>query len=220
MKKRPMKRKVPLGLAGAALLVAATAAALGLGAGRTHGSTASASAPQRDSISVHGRWTIQVRTPAGRIVTQRLFENALVGAHVLAQVFARQGSVGLWRIVLSAPDQPCQTGPPPADVHACEIREPGSSAPAEPWESKNLSVSYDSSAQAVVFSGSVNAGRTGEIGSVVTRVFVCDPAVPPSTPCETGFSPPDQAVTQKILSPPVAVQAGQQISVTVRITFS
>jgi hypothetical protein len=204
---------ITVALAASALLVAASIVTVVLVGAGGQGSAATA-APQRDSIRVHGRWTIQIRTPTGHLVTQRRFENLLVGADVLAQLLTRQKSLGNWRVQLTndvQADRPCFE-PNNGIPFPCVIQEPGNSG-GEPWESDNLALSYDSSTQAFVLSGSINANRTGQVGRVETRVFLCNPTNPPSGCLDRGF-------TSKLLSPAVAVQNGQQISVTVQITFS
>src|SRR5205085_384217 len=73
-----MKKKLSLAaLAGAAV----AAAALGAFALAHHGSRAVAKAAPADpnavGVEVHGRWTLQVRSPAGRVVRTYRFHNDL-----------------------------------------------------------------------------------------------------------------------------------------------
>jgi hypothetical protein len=199
-----------LGLAASALLVGAAAVSVAVVSASSH--SAGTVSAQQSTVRVHGLWMIKVRSRAGRIVAQRRFENALTGPGALAQILARQQSVGFWSVVLNAPvDKPCDAN---GTATACLIAEYGSLTSNR---SNNLTISYDSSAQATVLSGSINASRTGQVEDVSTYVYLCDPTNPPSSPCGIG-SPPQ--ITAKQLIPPVDVQSGQQISVTVQITFS
>jgi hypothetical protein len=203
-----MKRSTQLlGLAASALLIGAAV----LSASTNDSGTVSA---QRSAVRVHGLWTLKVRTRAGRLVSQRRFENTLTSPGALAQILAREKSPGFWAIALNAAvDKPCVSNGVP---YGCAIREPGDGSPNS-IQSNNLVVSYDTNAQATVLSGSINASRTGQVEFVSTQLFLCDPTNPPSSPCLLG-SPPQ--ITSKQLIPPVDVQSGQQVSATVQITFS
>ena len=72
-------------------------------------------------------------------------------------------------------------------------------------------------AQKVVLSGTATAQADGTIGNVDTRVSFCAPTVATATGCaETGYIP----FTDTTLASPVPVVTGQQIVVTVKISFS
>jgi hypothetical protein len=208
----------------AVVLAAGGVVGLVLGLRSVDGSSAGARSAM-DHVKLHGRWTIEIRSADGRRLLTRHFENALqpTGRDVLAKLLARQGSVGFWLVELSDPttaSRPCASGT--AGV-PCFLVEPNDWLPPGPSQPKTLAVSYDSNIPATVLSGSVNAGRNGQISTVTTYVYVCDPSVPPSTACYTQQPPqgtPRPTFTTRTLSPPVPVQTGQQIAVTIQFTFS
>ncbi len=66
------------------------------------GPTAIAQAPL-EPVVVHGHWMLEVLNRDGSLAERREFENSLnEGAKALAQVLARQRSVGKWGIRISA----------------------------------------------------------------------------------------------------------------------
>ena len=100
-------------VAGAAALAAIVLIALGAFGGKTSLLSKGAPAANANAITVHGRWTIEVKTPAGKRVSMRHFENALqlpYGNAVLSAFLARSNSPGAWSIVLDGSDPPCCAG--------------------------------------------------------------------------------------------------------------
>jgi len=69
---------------------------------------------EHEGIAVHGRWTIEVRNPDGKVVSHTEFENSYVaGSGVLPAMLSRSATFGEWGIVLgnSTPSQsPCVDG--------------------------------------------------------------------------------------------------------------
>lgn len=168
-----------------------------------------------ESISVHGRWVIEVREPNGALVSRQDFENALTlsGGQVLPLFLARDYSVGLWIVHMytRTGQSPCLTG------GGCQLREPESTYVADDVF-KTLSVDVPSSgpnATKLVLAGTATAQADGEIGTVATLVGRCASTYAPATPCFGDYWP----FTQKDLSTPVTVATGQQILVTVVISF-
>jgi len=176
-----------------------------------------------EAIKVHGHWTIEVRNPDGTIAEVRDFENALLGgtgAETLAKVLGRQYSVGGLTIQLYA-DAPGN----------CPFRLDGgqhgyiveSAYPSsETYFFKNLVLNVpaapDPNANKLVLSGTATAIRAGNISQVDTAVKRLDPSSPPS-----GTYPAPgagHALTRTTLASMVNLSAGQQVAVTVVISFS
>jgi len=180
---------------------------------------AAASGPQ-EGIKVHGNWVIEVKNPDGTLADRREFKNALItdGKNSLIQFLGRQNSVGLWLITLEGTPHPCLItlfGP----NTPCRVLESASNFTAN-HVFKTLTVSV--SGNNIVLDGTATAQANSAINSVTTLVDRCDSTIPPSTPCEIF----PWAFTGTMLSPtssplgPIPVSPGQQIQVTVTISFS
>jgi hypothetical protein len=160
-----------------------------------------AGGPQ-EGIKVHGHWVIDVRDPDGKLVSHREFENGLIGPAVLANVLARQNSVGLWRVMLT-------------DTNigsTYDLLEPTFIGTGN---SNNLTVT--ASGAAVVLTGSFVASAADTITAVETDNYLCSPSTPPSTPCSVSNG---NAFTFTTFSPGISFVAGQTVTVIVTITFS
>lgn len=187
-----------------ALAVALAAAAIGAAA-------AHAAAPRPDGITVHGWWTLTVRDH-GRVVAKRQFENALTpttGAETLAAIFMRQEVPWTWAITVQ--DTPGHKGICAAG-HACLIAEPSVAGA----DSQNLVVeSVANGGGKLRLRGSIEAAVDGQITNVATSMGVCSPD-------KSFCRPPDTSsdFTNKRLASALQLQAGQQLSVSVVLSFS
>ena len=164
-----------------------------------------------EGIKVHGHWVIEVRDPDGTLAERRKFENALTGSGsgFLSQVLAAQGTIGLMRIVLHS--TPClisgQGGP-------CSITE-GGDTDAQGYFS-NLVKNFDG--ENVVLSGSATAGWDGQIDFVNTALLLCPDVIAPKD-CDFSAVTTGGPFTGTELATPIPVAPGQQIQVTVTISF-
>lgn len=209
-------------VAGAAALAAIVLIALGAFGGKTSVLSKGAPAANANAITVHGRWTIEVRTPAGKRVSIRRFENALqlpYGSAVLSAFLARSNSPGAWTIVLNGANPPCsQDGTPSGTPVFCLISE-SFDTDVQPWIFKTVTVDNPTSganANALVVKAAFDATRDGSVQSVQTLVDKCDWNA--ASPCSgTSFNQP---FTSKALGTAVDVKDGQQILTTVVISFS
>jgi hypothetical protein len=185
-------------------------------------SSAPGSAPQ-EGIKVHGHWTIEVRNPDGSIAERREFENAVYqpnGSQALTSFLSRQASVGGWGISMWSSTINDDAFVPGS---GCIIGEPAWPYNAENYF-KNLTIStrHDVSdtedVYRLILSGSATALRDGKIDRVETIVALLRASEPPSESYATpfGISP----VTMKLLVSAVNLSAGQQVLVTVVISFS
>lgn len=154
--------------------------------------------PPTDGIKVHGRWTIEVRNPNGSVAGRYEFNNALIfsGGQILARLLQGNSPRGLWMVHFGEPPTtPC----PPA---ACFLQEPG-----VPFTSHGaLSVAIVGALDNEVrLTGTLTAGQNGVINMVHVSQYL--------NPNITLFS-------QKALTTPIQVVAGQSIAVTVVYSFS
>jgi len=178
-----------------------------------------------EGIQVHGDWVIEVRNTDGSVAERRAFQNALhsQGQQTLANFLARQYLVGAWGVHLSG-SQPGTNSPCTVNtgVGQCLVHEnfpPAFQGFGGVEKFPALTVTTDPapccSGTTVVLQGNFDASRDGNIASVLTQMcFSYPPNTDPSTCNNAG------TFTATSLQTPVDVTAGQQVLVTVRISFS
>ena len=170
----------------------------------------------QEGIKVHGHWTIEVSDPDGTLVEHREFDNALheeYGAIALARVLARQRTLAYWGIELTS-----YAIQPYFKVELQETGDPGTGA----HMFKTLTVEFIDSGEnagTIILSGTATAHQDGKISYVQTNLHTVSPDQAPSGPQFTGtlWSSP---FTESTLSPGIDVTEGQQVAVTVSISFS
>ena len=173
-----------------------------------------------EGIKLHGDWTIEVRNPDGGLVELREFDNALSpnGDIVLARIIAGISTIGHWQLVIDSSvvgNGPCG--------QACLILE---SSDPETGGTLFRTLTVDApligaNVGKLVLSGSATATSNGEVNVVRTVNGYCEPTLAPSTNCVGAASRVfNNTITFASISPPVSVSAGQQILVTVLISFS
>jgi hypothetical protein len=215
-----MKIKVSaamLVLACAAIVAAAALGAFSRGGTATAAKAAGNANPNAVGVKVHGRWTLQVRTPAGRVVRTYRFHNDLYpgfGAGRLTQMLLGSATPGSWQIYLFGPPSslPCTAF---GSASGCSIVMPG-------WG--GVGATFDNLTQTSIsgglrLRGNAIADRDGTIGNVWTYLAGCSPNVAPDD-CSPANTNSTTVVTQRTLPTPVSVLAGQQVLVTVDLTFS
>jgi hypothetical protein len=184
--------------------------------------TAQAGGGENEGIAVHGAWTIKVLSPDGQLVSSTSFENSYNPTTILPDVLARNGGIGFWEIgVMGNASAPCTNAA--GNPSPCAITEPGG------WEGgpnvfKTLVVSAPHSgadAFKLVLSGSATAQRDSSIDYVNTLAQLCtnsDYAL--NSPCGPAGLATTGNFTQRTLATSIPVVTGQQILVTVIISFS
>jgi hypothetical protein len=225
------KHKLGWALAGGVLVSAIAFAALALGAfdgdttkGQDAGGVTSEADGVGEGIKVHGDWVIEVRNADGSVAERREFDNALhsQGQQTIANFLSRQYFVGAWGVFLSgspANSSPCTFN---AGVGECLVHEnfpPAFQGFGGVEKFPALTVTTDPApccnGTTVVLQGNFDASRDGNIGSVLTSMcFSFPPNTDPSTCNNAG------TFTATSLQTPVNVTTGQQVLVTVRISFS
>lgn len=176
-----------------------------------------------EGIKVHGHWVIEVRNPDGTLDTRREFDNALAtdGAAYLAQLLGRALSAGFWRINLyddASGDGPCLLDGQPA---RCSVREPDDAQTAShAFPTLAIEVSAQNE---LVLRGTLTAQRDAPINTVLTMLYRCTPDLAPDAPvtCQQALGTGQFSdFTSTILGSAVSVVTGQQILVTVTMSFS
>ena len=179
----------------------------------------------QEGIKVHGHWTIEVTNPDGTLAERTEFENALSpeGSEALCNILARVISVGGWMIDLnnSSGSNPWYPGVG-ARSNEGYIDE-STQVLIAPYISKNLSIASDSGN--LTLSGTINALHDGEIDWVITYFYALPNTSPPSQSYESGngwYILTETLIVDPAtkLPSPVMLTAGQQVAVTVVISFS
>ncbi len=171
----------------------------------------------QEAIQVHGHWTIEVSDPDGTLVEHREFDNALheeYGARVLARVLAHKRTVAYWEIQFHTPALITKYWLP--RIHEANDPTTGDNC------FKTLTVELidtGENAGTIVLSGTATAPKDTEITHVSTHLKTVSPDNAPSAPQSTGVLW-SSSFTESTLSPSVEVTEGQQVAVTVVISFS
>lgn len=200
-----------------------------------------------EGVKVHGHWTIEVHNPDGTLVRRLEFENSVeptIGTKFLPTILAGTQSIGPWAIGLDAPGTngvtsgaiqggPCLPDPTGGLAGGAGISSSGSTRcwivpigyPTTAFAGnsnffRTMTVSH--SGEQLILYGTATAVENGSIGNVSTWNVTCDMNTSPSA-CPTGSSGGSIWIfTSATLAPTQVVQVntGQQIAVTVNISFS
>lgn len=183
-------------------------------------------------IGLKGSWSVKVFNQDGSPAMSAEFHNDLhpSGGNFLADVLARNTTVGDWAVVLagSPSDQPCELD---GTMFPCQSVEPGGHFEADDnILFATLVVSSDSGV--LTLAGSVIAGRDSAITEVRTSWLSCAPDVSPSD-CAMAATPGTASAhltTRDVTTldwdgdgtpndGPIPVSAGQTIQVRVDVSF-
>jgi hypothetical protein len=192
-------------------------------------SAPSANNGPNEGVKVHGYWTIDVTNPDGTLAEHREFENSLTayGATALAQVMGRKYSVGEWFVLVDntvpgsnafqAPPNYNPTNDPNLLVPcAASIMEVQIDDELSDFATLTIDVpATGANANKLVLKGTAVAQRDGSINRVRTGSNLLTPNQIPH-PAYGGFG----IFSGTELSSPVNLTNGQQVAVTVVISFS
>ena len=168
-----------------------------------------------EGIKVHGDWVLEVRQPDGTLVQRQEFENDLTsgGANLLAEILARESNVHLWSILLFDAYGINSPWVDPAEGWIYEEAVPGQQI----GTNVAYSLVLDTDDYGVLqLTGTITAEKDGSIAVVMTYIDWKLPSGGPSELVASG----GMNFTTAYLDPPVNVLEGQQILVTVEISFS
>ena len=176
-----------------------------------------------DGVHVHGNWTVVVRDGHGKVVRRAVFHNDFVtglgssgGDAAFAAILSHQNTPGAWDVSIQGAACPADNG------NFCQMFEPGSNPSffAADADTKNLTITVPSSgtdAFKIVLQGDVHAANTGTITRVGSGLQICPSTATVGADCGHGYN----EITDRNLSgSPISVAAGQDISVTVKLSFS
>lgn len=217
-----MKARWVLAAAMAAVVVVVAASASlawARSAGSRHASALTPTASRSENITVHGQWRLEVRNPDGTVVSVVSFHNdPTQAAQAIATILARAFSPGFFWIQLgsSTANPACVSSGTPV---SCIITDPADVGPysSESSTFKNLTTSHTTFQSSITLNGSITAQRDGNVDQVSSNIWVCNPTTAPSTPCASSSFWP---FTSRTLGSPVSLVTGQQLLVTVTLSFS
>jgi hypothetical protein len=173
-----------------------------------------------ERVKVEGHWKIEVRNPDGRLVTVRRFHNDPTNANsAIATILARAYTPSYWWITLGSntgAGPACLSSGTPVFCRLIDANDLGAFA-ASPNSFKTLTTSNSGVQTSITLTGSMNAQRDGDVNTVATNLSVCSNTVAPSTACGTSSFWP---FTQRTLGSPISLVTGQQLLVTVTLTFT
>jgi hypothetical protein len=207
-------------VAAAVALVSVAAAAVAFATTRT---AATSATPGRsvEGIKVEGQWKFVVKNPDGRVVLIRRFHNDPTNASsAIATILARAYTPSYWWVTLgsttSSPGPACVSSGTPVLCRLIDNNDLGAFTSA-PNSFKTLTTSQSGVQTSITLNGSMTAQRDGEVNQVSTNLSVCDRTVAPATACGTSSFWP---FTSRVIGTPVSLVTGQQLLVTVTLTFT
>jgi hypothetical protein len=210
-------KKVSLAAILAVVIAILLAAAFGAFGGKGHAVAAKAGTPFATGVTVHGHWTLQVRSSSGRVLRTYRFHNDLSTPFAqgeLARNLIGSSAAGPWQVLLQGSPSPCTissfTG------QSCGIAEVGAE-PAGFQGDNTYNLTKSIITGGFRLQGSVIVDAAGTITTVHTYLSHCVSSVAPAD-ChgDNGWS----RVTQRVLPSAISVGPGQQVLATVDITFS
>jgi hypothetical protein len=190
---------------------------------------------KQEGIKVHGHWIIEVKDPAGKVITHREFENSLVttgggqnGPAALTD-FLLGYAVPYGYYIIMSTTADVESGVAVAYSPSWASLECNGNN-TEPYAIACTLVAAPI-ANGFSLSAAVPDAPAGTIGYVTTRVSMCSNGNPPTGP--TTISPasclmnelPSNVTafnydfTEANVPTPIPVSAGQTVQVTVQITF-
>lgn len=224
-----MRRIRSIPLAVAVVLAAVLAAAAG---GRTAAVVLDEPGASEEGVRVHGAWKLVVRDRAGNVVARRSFTNDLTsyGGGRLAAVLSREVSVGHWSIMLDSRNGAAGQGTgicvsPTGAPASCQIGEPGifpaGTAPGSLAQNLVLTVPPEN-APRFTLSGSIVAKSAASVRVVSTVLSTCDGPQLRTQRCTGSNRGSGWAggFTRRVLPQPLPVAVGQQVEVSVTLSFS
>ena len=164
----------------------------------------------QEGVKVHGHWTIEVSNPDGALVERVEFDNAFLDSGILARVLARQRTVAFWRIKLISQQY--------FTLHIVEAADdpPGTLI----FNTLTVeSINMGDNAGTIVLSGTATAPSDDKIITVRTNLCTVSSGNAPSASQFTGVLY-QSGFTESTLSPGIDVTTGQQVAVTVVLSFS
>jgi hypothetical protein len=173
-----------------------------------------------EGIAVHGHWTVDVLNADGSLAEHREFENSIVagGQETFANILARLATVGRWTINIdSSTARPCHND---GSTYGCELYEVNyARTPEYGFDTLTVTRTGMGVLAKLILSGTAVIPNTSNISIVNTYLDYCDPNISAAECASTANKWGRFVITMATVSPPIAVQAGQQVQVTVAISF-
>jgi hypothetical protein len=164
-----------------------------------------AQSPLKTGITVHGDWTIEIRTAGGALVNRRTFSNHLSpeGATLLSSILTRTTTPTGWVVEIGGPG--CAASPA-GSCRFTETREGDGKLTVSLFEPPNASGGGTLPAR-IILSGANTATAAGDVDHVLTRIITNPVSV-------------YDLLTRANLQTDIPVSEGQIIQLKVEISFS
>jgi hypothetical protein len=183
--------------------------------------TAAVPAGSSGGITVHGHWTMDVLDPDGSLVEHREFENSLQsgGKEILSHLLSRSVTPGKWTLYVSGgPIQPCVNNGNANTCYICEANDDNTGTAY--FKNLTLTRSGTGDLSKLILSGSFTATNTSSIHTVISFLVGCSGSTSPEACAGTVSNKIfGSEITRATITPNIAVQAGQQVQVTVELSF-
>jgi hypothetical protein len=208
-------KKVSLAACLAVIIAVALAVAFGAFGGNGRAVAAKAGTPSVAGVTLHGRWTLQVRARTGQVLRTYRFHNDLFTPFAQGELTTNLtglGATGPWQVLLAGSPNACGA----SGGNSCGISEVGAE-PAGFQGDNTYNLTKSNISGGFRLHGSVIVDVAGSITNVQTYLSHCASSVAPAD-ChgDNGWS----RVTQRVLPSAISVGPGQQVLATVDITFS
>lgn len=175
--------------------------------------------PATEGIQVHGHWIIEVYE-GDRLVERREFENALAegGAVQMLEVLASSETPGVWLIGLQADYEFDGTT---IGCSFFDLHHNGSCYEQTEGAQTTIPTSGDNAGKLVLQRSFVQSSEQGTTSWTILAVASgMDSCANSTAPVDCTSNINTVAVTEKTLATPVSVEQGQQVNITVIISFT
>lgn len=175
-----------------------------------------------ESIAIRGQWELTVRDSGGKVISKREFDNALspFSGLLFQALLGRQGSLGYYQIHLSSGND--AAGNPYVNPFGAQPGldtfnqpTPAIHRVSEPIATMTVLGGNDAPFGGVQLSARLTATVAGTLTAVGTGGSICVPTVPPAE-CTTSNTIRGPLTATDI--PPLRLELGQVLEVTVKIT--
>lgn len=175
-----------------------------------------AAGPVDATIGVSGQWVVEIHDPDGTLVTRRTFRNALQDPAKILNILRGQLTPGPLEVAIGCTGTGCVS--PCAPFATCRILEPRFGGPPGASLFRNLAVA--TVANGFQLRGFAVMLANATLSSFNANINTCPLTITPAN-CGplVGAASSALPLTSKVLSPGIAVVTGQQVLVTITITF-
>jgi hypothetical protein len=178
-----------------------------------------------EGIKVHGHWVLEIRNPDGSVASRKEFENALApgsgnGAYLISGLFNGTFTAGPWVAIVSVNTQNLQN--PVLNLSTAQTAGGCAVAVSNGPCASSLQATINGAGQIVLQGTTPAATASGVLQSVATNYLGCAPNISTQSCLGSSISGFSYGgfLTSATTPAGMSIQAGQDIAVTVTISFS